>query len=80
MQAWGVVNLMLPWGSDYSYDSATIDMYNSVEEFLNDGDMEDYFTKVHAGKDIDKLFAETDANSDLIRSEIRKIVDFYWAE
>ncbi len=81
MQAWGLVNMELPWGSDYPYDSGSIDGFRSVEEFLASGEtMFSHFEKVHPGKDADKLMNETDANSNLIRSEIRKILDFTWAE
>jgi hypothetical protein len=81
MQVWGVVNMELPWGSDYAYDSGSIDGFRSVEEFLASGEtLFSHFEKAHSGKDIDKMMAETGANSDLVKSEIRKILDFTWAE
>lgn len=74
MQAWGVVTLALPWGSDYPYDSATIDVYNTVAEHLSNN-MLNHFEKAHSGKDLNKMMAETTANANLISSEIWKIQD-----
>ncbi|MGH1435456.1 MAG: hypothetical protein ACRBG0_13480 [Lewinella sp.] len=81
MQAWGIVNMELPWGSSYDYDSGSVDGFKSVAEFLASGEtMFDHFQKAHPDKDIDKLMAETGANSNLVKSEIRKILDFTWVE
>ena len=81
MQAWGVVNLELPWGDGYGYDSGSADGFRSVKEFLASGrTMFDHFGKAHPGKDADKLMAETDVNTNLVKSEIRKILDYTWAE
>ena len=81
MRAWGIVNMELPWGSDYPYDSGSVDGFGSAKEFLASGEtMFAHFGKAHPGKDADKLLAETNANTDLVKSEIRKILDFTWVE
>jgi len=81
MHAWGVGSLELPWGTDYPYDSGSIDGFKSVEEYLaSGGTMFSHFEKVHPGKDPNKLLFETNANTNLVKSEIRKILDYTWAE
>ncbi|HRI61666.1 MAG TPA: hypothetical protein PK228_18130 [Saprospiraceae bacterium] len=75
MTGWILVAKQLPWGSADAYHDATVDLYADWEQFLAQGNPIPYFEKVHAGKDADKLFAETDAACDLIRQEVRTVVN-----
>ncbi|MCO6489348.1 MAG: hypothetical protein J5I98_13065 [Phaeodactylibacter sp.] len=75
MKGWVLLAKQLPYGSADAYHDATVDIYANMEQFLNQGSPLPYFEKVHAGKDVDKLLAETEAAADLIRAEVRMKVD-----
>lgn len=75
MIGWVMVGKVLPGGSAQPYFDATVDLYADWEQFLTSGSPITYFEKVHAGKDFDKMYAETEAACDLIRQEVRSVVD-----
>lgn len=75
MTGWVLLGKNLPSGSANTYFDATVDLYADWEQFLAQGNPIPYFQKVHEGKDPEKLFAETNAACDLIRQEVRMIVD-----
>lgn len=75
MKGWVLLSKVLPYGSADTYHNATVDLYAGMEQFLNQQNPVPYFEQVHAGKDFEKLFAETDAAGDLIRAEVRMVVD-----
>lgn len=75
MKGWVLISKRLPYGSADTYQDATVDLYTGMEQFLNQQNPVPYFEKVHAGKDFGKLFAETDAAGDLIRAEVRMVLD-----
>lgn len=75
MTGWVLAAKQLPWGSADAYHDATVDLYANWEQFLTQGSPAPYFEKVHAGKDMGKLIAETEAACDLIRQEVRMVVD-----
>lgn len=75
MTGWVLLAKQLPYGSNETYHDATVDLYADMEQFLAQGSPVPYFEKVHAGKDMDKMWTETDAACDLIRQEVRMIVD-----
>lgn len=75
MKGWVLVRKVLPGGSAQAYFGATVDLYTNMEQFLSQANPIPYFEKVHAGKDFEKLFAETDAACDLVRQEVRIVLD-----
>lgn len=75
MKGWVLIDKLLPYGSADAYQHATVDLYTGIEQLLNQQNPIPYFEKVHAGKDIEKLLAETDAAGDLIRAEVRFVLD-----
>lgn len=75
MIGWGLITKMLPWSTAETYYDATVDLYADWEQFLKSQQGDSYFKKVHPGKDADKLFAETLAACDLIRQEVREVID-----
>ncbi len=75
MIGWILIAKQFPWGSAETYHDGTVDLYADWEQLLTSGSPIPYFEKVHAGKDFDKLFAETSAACDLIRQEVRMVVD-----
>ncbi|MEZ4959352.1 MAG: hypothetical protein R2830_06005 [Saprospiraceae bacterium] len=75
MIGWILLAKQLPWGSADAYHDGTVDLYANMEQFLSQGSPIPYFEKVHAGKDLSKLYAESSAACDLIRQEVRMVVD-----
>lgn len=75
MKGWVLLGKVLPGGSHQPYFDATVDLYTNMEQFLSQGDPISYFEKIHAGKDFNKMYAETDAACDLIRQEVRIVLD-----
>ncbi len=75
MIGWVLLGKVVPGGSAEPYFDGTVDLYADWEQFLSSGSPVPYFEKVHAGKDFNKLFNETEAACDLIRQEVRMVVD-----
>ncbi len=75
MKGWVLIDKLLPYGSADAYQHATVDLYTNMEQLLNQQNPIPWFEKVHAGKDIEKLLAETAAAGDLIRAEVRLVLD-----
>ena len=71
MRGWVLLRKELPYGSADTYHDATVDLYTNMAQYLSQGDPTPYFEKVHAGKDIQKMYAETEAAANLIRAEVR---------
>lgn len=81
MAAWAIGVLQLPWGSDYPYQSATVDFFHSTADYLNlQGTFMKHFEKVHPDMDVDEMMEKTNADCDLISSEVRQILDDVWKE
>ncbi len=81
MAGWGIGVLQLPWGSDYPYQSGTVDFFRSTAEYLNlQGSFMEHFEKVHPGMDINEMMERTSSDCDLISSEVRMILDQVWRE
>lgn len=75
MIGWVMAGKSMPNGSAQPYFDATVDLYADWEQFLSQSSPIPYFEKIHAGKDFEKLYAETEAACDLIRQEVRSVVD-----
>ncbi|HMQ48426.1 MAG TPA: hypothetical protein PKA00_13515 [Saprospiraceae bacterium] len=75
MIGWVMVGKTLPSGSAQPYFDATVDLYADWEQFLSLSNPIPYFEKIHAGKDFNQLFDETDAACDLLRQEVRMVLD-----
>ncbi len=74
MKGWVLLDLMLPFGSSLPYSSATVDAYTDMKQFLMPFP-EDYFKKVHPNKDVNDLMKQTDEAANLVRGEVRFLVD-----
>ena len=74
MEGWVLAQLEFPFGASMPYNTATIDIYNDMGQMLAPW-FEDYFKKVHPGKDADKLVQETTAVTTLTKGELRWVVD-----
>lgn len=76
MSGWVLARKMLPYGSGDAYFNATVDLYADMEQYISNMNPTSYFEKVHAGKDLEKLYAESAAAGDLIQATVRMVVDY----
>ncbi|MBI1224286.1 MAG: hypothetical protein GC192_03530 [Bacteroidetes bacterium] len=73
---WAFVYKVMPTGTSENYAYATVDMYGSMEQYLNVGDdYMSYFSKAHPGEDVGKLLKETGNACKPYRQELRIILD-----
>lgn len=69
-----LLNLELPFGAAMPYNMATVDFYTDMNAYLV-GWFNEYFAKVHPGKDVNELIRQTNAASSLDRGEVRMVLD-----
>lgn len=74
MEGWSMMSMEFPFGASMPYNSLTVDIYKNMTQYLKPWSDED-FKKVHPGKDVDKLMAETQAATTLTKGEVRMVVD-----
>ncbi|MFM9951359.1 MAG: hypothetical protein ACKV1O_25720 [Saprospiraceae bacterium] len=74
MKAWILYEMEFPFGADMPYNMATADVYTDMKEYLAPW-FNDYFKKVHPGKDMDQLIQQTQAVTTLRKGEVRMILD-----
>ncbi len=75
MLGWVLANKVMPWGAASEYHDYTVDVYEDMASFMKNRSPMPHFTKVHAGKDIDKLMEQTDAAATLLRTEVQVVLD-----
>lgn len=73
-KGWFLIQKEIPFGSHEAYNSATVDVYDSIEQMMTPN-MIETLKKVHPDKKVADVLKETAANSDLIRGEIRMQLD-----
>jgi hypothetical protein len=74
MYGWGLYSLVMPGGTSASYTWGTADFYSNFTDMFYDYSA--LFSKIHKGKDIDKMFEKTDNTRDLLSSEVRLLIDY----
>jgi hypothetical protein len=74
MKGWVMLGLEFPGGSSLPYDMATIDVYTDMKQLLTPW-FDAYFKKVHPGKDTTQLMKQTGDATDLVRTELRLVID-----
>ncbi|MFK8161432.1 MAG: hypothetical protein AB8H12_03130 [Lewinella sp.] len=75
MLGWVVAAKVLPWGADESFHDVTVDLYESLANYLANRSPMPYFEKAHPGKDMDEMMEQTNAAATLVKSEVRLILD-----
>jgi len=73
-KGWFLIQKEFPFGSQQNYDSATVDVYESIEQMMSPTLMKT-LKEVHPDKKMEDIMKETAANSDLISGEIRMQLD-----
>ena len=74
MTAWWLMNLETPFGTSMPYNSVAVDLYPNMKSYLADW-FDDYFKKVHPTKNVDDLMKQTRENSNLVKGEVRMVID-----
>ncbi len=74
MQAWVMAMLATPSGSMMPYQDFTVDVYDSMEDMLNTP-YEELFKAVHPDLSMEEILERSEANADLVKSEIRMSID-----
>lgn len=74
LKGWLMMGLEMPFGSAQPYDLATIDVYADMKAYLAPW-TDSYFKKVHPGKDADQMMAQTREVSDLVKGDVRLMID-----
>ena len=69
-----LLSLQMPFGSAQPYDMATVDVYTDMKQSLAPW-FDAYFKKVHPGKDVAELMKQTGAATDLVKGEVRMVID-----
>lgn len=74
MTAWWLMSLQAPFGSSMPYNSVAVDLYPDMKSYLNNWS-EEAFKKAHPTKSYDDLMKQTRENSNLVKGEVRMVVD-----
>lgn len=74
MKGWILLNREFPFGTSQEYDMATIDVYTDMKQLLAPW-FDNYFTKIHPGKNVDDLLKRTNESTNLVHGEVRIIID-----
>ena len=74
MTGWFLMSLEFPYGSSLGYDMVTADAYLDAVQMLTPW-FSAYFKKIHPTKDIKQLMKRTNEDTNLVRSEIRILID-----
>ncbi len=74
MKGWVVMDLNTPFGSAMPYNSLAIDVYTDMKEYLAVW-FDEYFKKVHPTKDVNDLMKQTRENTNLVKGELRMVLD-----
>ncbi len=74
LKGWILLGLDLPFGTNQTYDLATVDVYADMKAFLAPW-TDAYFKKIHPGKDADVLMKQTREASSLVKGEVRQVID-----
>ncbi len=74
MAGWVLLKKEFPFGADMPYHDATVDIYADMNAMLAPF-VENYFEKIHSGKDIADLMKQTREAARLVRGEVRMEID-----
>ena len=74
MTAWWLMSLQAPFGSSMPYNSVAVDLFPDMKSYLNNWSDDD-FKKAHPTKDFNDLMKQTRENSNLVKGEVRMVVD-----
>lgn len=76
MLGWGLYNMIIPGGTERDYTWSTIDYYDKFIDIMQDDLNDRLFRQIHNKKNPEKLLAQTLESRDLLRTEIRELLDY----
>lgn len=74
MFGWGLYTMIIPGGTERNYHWATVDYYDKFMDYLSDNAA--IFENIHGKVKADKFTEETIAKRDLLKAEVRELVDY----
>ncbi len=74
MKGWRLLQMQMPFGADMPYQDASVDLYADMAQYLAAWDNQ-YFAKVHPGKDVSAIMKQTNEACTLLRGEVRMVID-----
>ena len=74
MHGWAMINMMIPGGTERAYSWATIDFYDRFIDIMTNND--DILKKLYGDKEMVKITEQTLATRDLLRTEVRELLDY----
>jgi hypothetical protein len=74
MKGWLLYGLELPFGESMPYNMMSVDVYTDMKQYLAPW-FDEYFKKVHPGKNVDELMKQTSAVEILTKGELRMVID-----
>jgi hypothetical protein len=72
---WGLFSMRIPGGTERAYHWATIDYFDRFIDIMQD-EGNNNMIKIYGKKEADKITEQTLAARDLLRSEIRELLDY----
>jgi hypothetical protein len=74
MYGWGLYNMIIPGGTERNYSWGTVDFYHNFIDYLRD--TQPILNTIHGKAKADQYLAETVEKRDLLKAEIRELLDY----
>ena len=74
MSGWGLYNLIIPGGTERDYQFATVDYFDRFIYIMDDNNP--IMGQLHGARNIDRITKETLESRDLLKIEVRELLDF----
>ena len=74
MHGWGMYNMRIPGGTEREFHWATIDYYDDFNQYFANNDV--ILQSLYGEKEMEKIGDKTDDTRDLLRAEIRELLDY----
>ena len=68
--------MIIPGGTERKYTWATVDYYDRFIDIMQDELNDKLFKQIHHKKNPEKMLEETLSSRDLLRTEIRELIDY----
>ncbi len=74
MNGWGIYTMIIPGGTEREYHWATVDFYDNFTDYLEPTLR--FMSAIYGTKTAEKYLEETESKRDLLKAEIRELVDY----
>lgn len=76
MNSWGLYHMIIPGGTQRDYTWATVDYYDRFIDIMQDDLNTNLFDEIHGADKGEQYLKETTESRDLLRTEIRELIDY----